>query len=82
MSPDEVIAALAAEGLNITRRTLLAYERRGLIDAPVFETGKCKIYKSLVVRQVLEAYFAVNEPIRFYKEKYLPLKEKVNTNEP
>ncbi|WP_418626918.1 hypothetical protein [Anaerosinus sp.] len=56
MTPDQVVEKLKEYGLETTRRTVLSYEKAGLIQKPIVETGKYKDYSAAVVGEFIAAW--------------------------
>lgn len=77
MTPDEVVVALAAKGIKLTRKTIYNYEMQGLISKPLLRTGKSCHYPTEVVEQAIEAHMLMSHQLEFYRTKYLPLKNKM-----
>ena len=61
ITPDAVLAELEkVYGIKVTRRTLLSYEKQGLIPAPYFETGKYKEYPRSVVGEFVASWMLIH----------------------
>lgn len=77
MKPDEVVEFLNSEwGLTTTRRTVLTYEKQGLIPPPFLETGKMKEYPNNVVAEFIASWFLIHGDYGLKPQKAVEIRKK------
>ena len=82
MTPDEVLERLSKAGINITRRTLLNYEIKGVIPSPIRGgrgrgIGRFTDYPLETVQMAIDAHYILNNPVEYWKNRALTAESKL-----